>query len=238
MKMDRKSTARYLLPLVCLVIFTQGQVLPVAMSQELIEPISKANLISAIKLNRREKSPLKKMTVAGYIRLINRYGVEFPLTTETEQEIRRAGEYFGNLDLDKLLTAINNNYRPDEPTEAEMKEALLTVMEAQGGKRTADGVMEISNIIAGVSIKMSNFEKLGCAPPNYGPGYFCSYNVNVSMTFLSKGGGERAERQMDSFNFLIQWLMGGNGIMTERVTKKFVWSKNRWVISNEQTGGN
>jgi hypothetical protein len=62
-----------LLPLVCFVALTQWQGIPAAMSQELIEPISEANLISSLKLNRREKSPLRKMTVAGYIRLINRW---------------------------------------------------------------------------------------------------------------------------------------------------------------------
>jgi hypothetical protein len=201
------------------------------MSQELIEPISKANLISALKLNRREKSPLRKMTVAGYIRLLNRYGVEFPLTPETEQEIRRAGEYFGKLDLDKLVAAIHNNYRPDEPTEAEMKEALLSTLEARGGKRTAEGGMEFSNAIAGMIIKMDEFEKLGCAPPNYGPGYFCSHNVNVSVTFISTDGSQGGARQMAGFNTLLSWL-GGSGL-TERITNKFVWSKGRWVISNK-----
>ncbi len=230
MKFGRKSTARYLLPLACLALFTLGQGIPVAMSQELIEPISKVNLISALQLNRREKSPLRKMTIAGYIRLINRYGVEFPLTPETEQEVRRAGEYFGKLDLDKLVAAIHNNYRPDEPTEAEMKETLLSAMEARGAKRTAEGGIQLSNAIAGVIVKMDKFEKLGCSPPNYGPGYFCSYNVDVSMTFISTEGSEGAERHMAGLNTLMRWL-GGRGL-TERVTRKFVWSQGRWVISN------
>ena len=233
MKINRKSTAQYLLPIVCLAIFIQGQGIPIAMSQELIEPLSKANLISAIKLNRREKSPLRKMTAAGYIRLINRYGVEFPLTPEAEQEFRRAGEYFGKPDLDKLLTAIRNNYRPDEPTEAEMKEALLSAMEARGVKRTAEGGIELNNPIAGVTIKMEKFEKIGCAPPNYGPGYFCSYNVNVSMTLFSNEGSEGAARHMNALNYLMRLLAGGNGVVTERVTRKFVWSNDRWVISKE-----
>lgn len=232
MRIGRKSTAQYWLTLVCLVVFTQGPGTPVASGQELIEPISKVNLLSALKLNRREKSPLRKMTIAGYIRLINRYGVEFPLTPETEQEIRLAGEYFGKPDLDKLVVAVRTNYRPDEPTEAEMKETLLRAMEARGAKRAAEGGIELSNAIAGLVIKMENFEKLGCVPPNYGPGYFCSYNVNVSMTFISKEVSERAERQMDAWNLLMQWLTG-NTTVTERVTKKFVWSQDRWVISSE-----
>jgi|SRR5215207_2911229 len=233
MKINRKSSVQYLLLLVCFVVFTQSPGISVAMGQELIEPISKANLISAIKLNRREKNPLKKMTVAGYIRLINRYGVEFPLTPEAEQEFRRAGEYFGTSELDKLVLALRNNYRPDEPTEAEMKEALLSAMEARGGKRTAEGGIELSNFIAGVIIKISNFEKLGCSPPNYGPGYFCSYNVSTSMTFLSNEKNESATRQVEAWNWLLGRMMSSSSGVTERVTRKFVWSKDRWLVSNE-----
>lgn len=233
MKINSKSTVRYLLLLVCFVIFTQGQGIPVAMSQQLIEPVSKANLISDLKLNRHEKRPLRKLTAAKYIRLINRYGVEFPLTPEAEQEVRRAGEYFSTTELDKLVTAIRNNYRPDEPTEAEMKEALLSAMEARGGKRTEGDGIEVSNFIGGVIMKMEKFEKLGCVPPNYGPGYFCSYNVSISMTFFSNEDSESARRQADIWTQLIRWAMGSSGAANERVTKKFVWSKDRWLVSNE-----
>lgn len=231
MKINRKSPGRYLLLPVCLLVFPLGPGIPVAKSQELIEPTSKAHLISAFKLNRREKNPLKKMTVEGFIRLINRYGVEFPLTPEAEQEIRRAGDYFGKTELDKLVTALRNNYRPDEPTEAEMKEALLRPMEERGGKRIADDVVEISNEIAGVAIKIEKFEKLGCAPPNYGPGYFCSYNISTPVTMVSPD--ERVRGHLDALTRLISWLSLGSGVGTERITRKFVWSKDRWLVSNE-----
>jgi hypothetical protein len=232
MKINKTSTFKYFLALVCFVVFTQWQGIPVAMSQELIEPISKANLLSAIKLNRREKNPLKKMTVAGYMRLINRYGVDFPLTAETEQEVRGAGAYFSATELDKLLTAVRSNYRPAEPTEAEMKEAVLSTIEERGGQRTSDGAIEAKNIIAGVRIKIAKFEKLRCAPPTYGPGYFCTYNVSLPVTIFSNDGTELGRRQIEAWNFLIGWFSNGNNI-TERLTSKFVWTKDRWVMSVE-----
>lgn len=220
-----------LLPLVCFVALTEWQGIPAAMSQELIEPISEANLISSLKLNRREKSPLRKMTVAGYIRLINRYGINFPLTPETEQEIRRAGEYFSATELDKLVAAIRRSYRPDEPSEDEMKETLLRAMTERGGTRTANGV-EINNIIAGGRASLENFEKLGCAPPNYGPGYFCTFTFSASVTLHSNERSGSADRQIEAWNTLIRWLMGGN-TMTETVTRKFVWIKDRWILTTD-----
>lgn len=232
MKINKTSTFKYFLALICFVVFTQWQGIPVAMSQELIEPISKANLLSTIKLNRREKSPLKKMTVAGYIRLINRYGIDFPLTAESEQEVRRAGAYFSTTELDKLIAAVRSNYRPDEPTEAEMKEALLSAIEARGGQRTPEGDIEASNFIAGVRIKITTFEKLGCAPPNYGPGYFCTYNISTPVTLFSTDGNSIAQRQMDGLNFFISWFTNNNTV-TERLTNKFVWRKDRWLVSRD-----
>jgi hypothetical protein len=227
----RISNFKYLLPLVCLVALTQWQGIPVAMSQELIEPVPKDKLISSIKLNRHEKNYLRKMTIPGYIRLINRYGVSFPLTADTEQEIRRAGEYFSAAELDKLVVAIRRNYRPDEPSEDEMKETLLRTMTERGGTRTANGV-EINNIIAGGRANLENFEKLGCAPPNYGPGYFCTFTFSASVTMHSNERSESADRQIDAWNKLIRWLMGGNAV-TETVTRKFVWIKDRWILTTD-----
>ncbi len=220
----------YFLPLVCFVVFTQWQGIPVVKGQELIEPIAKANLISTIKLNRREKSPLRKMTASGFIRLINRYGINFPLTAETEQEVRRAGEYFSATDLDKLIVAIRTNFRPDEPSEEEIKETFLRAMEQRGATRTADGI-EIGNFFTGARANME-FEKLGCSPPNYGPGYFCTFSFTSSVTLYSNERSESANKQVAVLNSLIHALMGGDAI-TETVTRKFIWIKNRWIVSND-----
>ena len=224
MRITRTFTFRYFFTLFCFVAFT-----PVVMSQEFIEPFSKAHLVSALKLNRTEKNPLEKMTVPKYIRAINRYGVAFPLTAATEREIRLAGAYFGTTDLDELITAVRENYRPDEPSEAEMKEALLRTVAAQGAQRIPEGI-QMSNIIAGVRINFENFEKLGCTVPNYGPGYFCSYHVTMPMTFFANDGSAGTQNQLDAFNLLIRWLTNGMPI-TQRVTNKFVWRKDRWVVS-------
>lgn len=229
MKINRTSYFKYFFLLVCFVVFTWWQGIPVAMGQEVIEPISKANLISSIKLNRREKNPLRKMTVPGYIRLINRYGVNFPLTAETEQEIRRAGEYFSTAELDKLVIAIRTNHRPDEPSEAEMKEALLRTFVPRGGTRTQDG-FEMDALVVNGQINIENFEKLGCAPPNYGPGYFCTYSFSSSVSLRSNERTESAMRQIAAWESILKWILSGN---YETATKKFVWIKDRWVISHD-----
>ena len=228
MKINRTSNLKYVVLLFCFVVFTQWQGIPVVMSQELIEPISKAHLISTIELNRREKNPLRKMNVPGYIRLINRYGVNFPLTAETEQEIRHAGAYFGSAQLDKLVIAIRTNYRPDEPTEAEMKEALLRSFVPRGGTRIGDGFAVDAIVVSG-QVNLENFEKLGCAPPNYGPGYFCTYSFSASMTLRSNERSESAIRQVAAWESILKWALSGN---YETATKKFVWVKDRWVISH------
>jgi hypothetical protein len=221
---------KYFLPLVCLLVLTQS----VAMSQELIEPISKGNLISSIKLNRTEKNPLKKMNISGYIRLINRYGVNFPITAESEKEIRHAGEYFPAAELDKLILAILRNYRPDEPSEEEMKETVLRTAAEQGAKRgatrTGDSI-EINNIIAGARTTFENFEKLGCAPPNYGPGYYCTFTFSVSFNYYSNEGTESANKHVAAWNTLLRWFIGSTS-PTETVTKKFVWIKDRWILTD------
>lgn len=226
MRINRTFTFKYFLALVCFVAFT-----PIAMSQEFIEPFSKDHLVSTLKLNRREKNPLEKMDVPKYIRSINRYGVAFPLTAETEQEIRLAGVYFGKTELDKLINAVRDNYRPDEPSEAEMKEALLRTMEAQGAQRTPGGI-QMSNVVAGVQIDFANFEKLGCTVPNYGPGYYCNYHVSMPVTFFANDGSAAGKTQMEVFTGFIKWLTNGRPI-TQRVTNKFVWRKDRWVVSVE-----
>jgi len=229
MNTNRPQAFKYSLALISLVVLTHWCGTPAAMSQELIEPRSLAHLVSALKLNRREKSPLRKMDVPGYIRLINRYGVDFPMTEESEKEIRRAGAYFKTADMDRLINAVRRNYRPDEPSEAEMKEAVLQTMETRGGQRNSDGAIEAANPIAGVRIELSKFRKVGCAPPTFGPGYFCTYNVTIPVTFFGNDGSEATDKHMKAFNVLLGLFTNGVPV-TERITSKFVWNHDRWLV--------
>lgn len=79
-----------------------------ALCQQDIKPITRDNLISSIRLGNREKK-----AAARYIELINRYGVDFSLTPQDEQWIRRTGKYLGKKGLDDLVAAIKSNYHPN-----------------------------------------------------------------------------------------------------------------------------
>jgi hypothetical protein len=213
-------------------------------AQPPIKRITRDRLISSIKLGRSQG-----MTAALYIAMINYYGVDFSLTPEEEEEIRRSGDYLGKTGLDSLIIAIHNNYRlgagssptdkgaeeklrnliisKREPTEEEMKEALLRTLVKRGGQRKDDNSIVIGNIIAGITIKIEKFEKLGCKPANYGAGYECTYNSTISQTFNSNDGTERGAQHAEAWNTLLRGF-GGNAA-NETVTRKFVQSKEGWI---------
>lgn len=118
-----------------------------------------------------------------------------------------------------------------EPTEAEMKEALLKGMEERGGKRTADDSIEVNNAIAGSIVKIERFEKLGCAPVTYGVGYACIYKATTSMSVRSNDGTSDGDRQAKVWNI----LLGGMGAKyaTATATRRFVRGKNGWTIIDD-----
>lgn len=211
-----------------------------------VNPMTRDDLISSIKLGRSTKA-----TAERYIALINSHGVDFALTPEDEEEIRRSGDYLGVTGLDNLVAAIRNNYRPSaspsptatapgdvprassapesgEPTEEEMKEALLRTMEKRGGQRKGGDSVVIGNPIAGMTIKIEKFEKLGCKPANYGAGYECTYNSTISQSFHSNDGTARGDQQADAWNKFLKGL--GGGAVNETTTKNFALSKEGWIV--------
>jgi hypothetical protein len=104
----------------------------VVLCQQANKPITKKNLISSLELGRIERIPAE-----SYIKLIKLDGVDFPLTSDDEQEIRRSGRYLGKKGLDNLIAAVRDNYRPnvaqqpspssqfDQPTFREQTETVM-----------------------------------------------------------------------------------------------------------------
>jgi hypothetical protein len=244
-----KHALKYMLLLMCLAVFTHSQQTPVVIGQQRQEPITKANLISSLKLGKADG-----MTAERYVELINGAGVAFSLTAEDELRIRRVGRYLGKTGLDNLVTAIRNNYRPvvrpgstetgnenkpqassdserGEPSEAEMKEALERTMQKRGGQKGADGCIRVDNPIAGACVKIEKFEKLGCKPADQGAGYTCTYNATTSMTFHSNERSEAGDKHAEGVNTLLGRL-GGKSV-NETATKRFVRSREGWIASNE-----
>lgn len=123
------------------------------------------------------------------------------------------------------------NHRPSEPTEEQMKEALLSALEKRGGQRATDSSVEIDNSVVSVTFKIEKFEKHGCKLAANGVGYECTYIINTSTSFHSNDGTQRGNQQMEALNSLQGWL-GGNTV-NEKVTRRFVWSKEGWILSNE-----
>ena len=121
--------------------------------------------------------------------------------------------------------------RNAEPSEDEMKEALIKGMEARGGERRPDGSVEINNALAGSIVKIESFSKLGCKPTTTGAGYSCTYKVTMSMKVRSNDGTMAGDRQAAAWNT----LLGGVGAQytTATATKRFVRAKEGWAASDE-----
>jgi putative nucleic acid binding protein len=71
--------------------------------------ITKDNFMSAIRLGRKEKK-----TAARFIELIKQAKVDFVLTEEDEQILRKDGRYLGKQGLDGLIETVRDNYRGKE----------------------------------------------------------------------------------------------------------------------------
>ena len=113
-----------------------------------------------------------------------------------------------------------------EPTEEEMKEALLREMEKRGAKRNTDNGVTIENPIAEMTIKIERFVKVGCKPATYGVGFECTYTIKLSYSFHSTDGTKGNEEQFIKF-----WnrLVGGSP-HEEGTTKKFARSSEGWLV--------
>jgi hypothetical protein len=82
-----------------------------AFSQDDCEPITKENLLRSFEQGKRQQR-----TAAQYIDRVYRCGVNFPVTSQDAQEIRRVGRYLGKRGLDDLIDALRQSLRVSVPT--------------------------------------------------------------------------------------------------------------------------
>lgn len=82
----------------------------------------------------------------------------------------------------------NQTVSTGEPTEVEMKEAVVRMMVRKGANDRSDDAVSVDNMLSGLNIKIEDFEKLGCQRANYDAGYFCTYEKITSLTLYSNEG--------------------------------------------------
>jgi hypothetical protein len=250
MTVNKRHALKFAAPFIFLVVFAYGPLTPVAAGRQRNKPITKANLIASIKRNAASK-PRKRLPAQWYVQTISGDGVDFPLTPEDEKKIRSAGNYFGETEIDNLIAAVRSSYRPNaspgaagqvagektqaskapgsvEPTEAEMKEALLKMGVKQGGRRGPGDTLIFENIIAGVTYKIEKFEKLGCKSDGPGAVYECRYVITMSQSYHSNDGTEPGREQMAAWNLLMSGV--GANIADGVATRKFALSSEGWMV--------
>ncbi len=71
-------------------------------------PITKDNLLSALESMQSRKS--KRRDATWYVAMLEEHKVDFHLTIDDEETIRRAGRYLGKRGLDDLIAAARKNY--------------------------------------------------------------------------------------------------------------------------------
>lgn len=121
----------------------------------------------------------------------------------------------------------------EEPTEEEMKGALIRTMAMRGGTQKDDNTIATETPISALSIEIIDFEKLGCETATHGSGYFCSYTVSYRPKVYSKEGTHAGNKHAQGANMLMQLMMGGQQTFTETPTRRFLKSKTGWLTSEE-----
>ncbi|QSA95654.1 hypothetical protein [Methylococcus sp. EFPC2] len=92
-----------------------------------------------------------------------------------------------------------------EPSESEMKSAIERTMVQRGGTQGAPGEVVVENALSGVSLKIVDFEKLGCSPAQ-GAGYFCTYQITTKANFYSNEGTRAGNNHAAGANALLGWV--------------------------------
>jgi hypothetical protein len=135
----------------------------------------------------------------------------------------------------KTVTALPNVNRAvgGEPTEEEMKQAVIRAMQRRGATKRDDNTVSVDNPLAGSAVKIVDFEKLGCERAFYGVGYFCTYDITSSLTMYSNEGTADGDRHAQAVNTLIKIFSGGRDSFSETATRRFIRSKQGWIMSKD-----
>ncbi|PXX13934.1 hypothetical protein [Nitrosomonas ureae] len=112
-----------------------------------------------------------------------------------------------------------------EPTEEQMKEAILQAMQNEGGVRSNNSV-SVNNPLSGASVTINSFKKLGCEKAMSKPGYNCDYEVSAGINFHSNEGSAAGDNHAAGVNALFGMFLPKDRISTG--TKRFVQYDSQW----------
>ena len=124
-----------------------------------------------------------------------------------------------------------NSY--DEPSEYDMQSAIERTIIQNGAKSGVNGEVIIENAMSGISMKITAFEKLGCSQAEQGAGYFCSYQITTKTSLYSNEGSASGDKHATSANAFFGALLGGANGITENATRRFIKSKNGWIVTEK-----
>jgi hypothetical protein len=130
---------------------------------------------------------------------------------------------------------INDSVKPpsyDEPNDKEMREAFLDQIKKRGAVVKDSNTFATENMLAGISIEIVEFEKLGCNVASQGAGYFCTYRTVLKPRFYSTEGTEAGDAHARGVAMLMKFIMGGD-TSTETATRRFTKAVGGWVVSAE-----
>lgn len=108
---------------------SQAQSAPGGNAQE--PRLSRTDVMLSLRNGPRGKAG--KAGAEKYVESVRRRGVDFQLTAVDEQDIRRAGGYLAAAQLDELVTAVRDNYRPEPTSLAPNIEQVAVVENPEGG---------------------------------------------------------------------------------------------------------
>ena len=130
-----------------------------------------------------------------------------------------------------LMLIVTNSAFAAEPTEAQMKEAIIQSMQNEGGaKRSGNDSVRIDNALSGAQVKINHFKKIGCEKAASRPGYNCDYEISAGINFHSNEGTHAGNAHAGGINALFGAMLGGSGSRISTGTKRFVYSNSQWRV--------
>jgi hypothetical protein len=129
----------------------------------------------------------------------------------------------------------SNSYQPSyrEPSEVEMKKAIIGIMQSRGGTMRNKNKIVVENPLNGMSIEIVDFEKLGCQPASYGTGYLCNFKSTTRLTAFSNEKSSAGQKHAQGVNLLLKLMMGGRDTTTETAIRRFIKGQGGWLVSEE-----
>lgn len=117
--------------------------------------------------------------------------------------------------------------RSAEPTEAEMKNALLQSAQQKGTERSGGDTISTNSAIGGASFTITHFEKIGCEKAVNRAGYNCDYSIAMKAKAHSNEGTQAGDQHAQAMTALMNAMIE-NRVSTE--SRRFVQSGGRWVV--------